>query len=168
GSRGRSALKERRLRFIAYFNEVFAKPFRWTFTGRPLQTGGLAKPGRMTAHAPGPPLSGPDRGGGGRGGRRTYAPFRPDPPGEPVSHGCRRSGIFPADPQAGEAGCRLDSTAQDCLFSRVSRTFGETGLTCHLLSRRPLRQLASNTRCRSKSNFARPNICRLIIFNRFT
>ena len=24
--------------FIAYFNEVFAKPFRWTFTGRPLQT----------------------------------------------------------------------------------------------------------------------------------
>jgi hypothetical protein len=25
-------------RFIHYFNEVFAKPFRWTFTGRPLQT----------------------------------------------------------------------------------------------------------------------------------
>ena len=24
--------------FIAYFNNVFAKPFRWTFTGRPLQT----------------------------------------------------------------------------------------------------------------------------------
>jgi hypothetical protein len=24
--------------FITYFNEVFAKPFRWTFTGRPLQT----------------------------------------------------------------------------------------------------------------------------------
>jgi transposase len=23
--------------FIAYFNEVFAKPFRWTYTGRPLQ-----------------------------------------------------------------------------------------------------------------------------------
>lgn len=26
------------LSFIQYFNEVFAKPFRWTFTGRPLQT----------------------------------------------------------------------------------------------------------------------------------
>jgi hypothetical protein len=26
------------LAFIGYFNEVFAKPFRWTFTGRPLQT----------------------------------------------------------------------------------------------------------------------------------
>jgi hypothetical protein len=24
--------------FIGYFNEVFAKPFRWTFTGRPLRT----------------------------------------------------------------------------------------------------------------------------------
>jgi hypothetical protein len=24
--------------FITYFNKVFAKPFRWTFTGRPLQT----------------------------------------------------------------------------------------------------------------------------------
>jgi hypothetical protein len=35
------------VRFIAYFNEVFAKPFRWTFTGRPLQTGGLEKPGRV-------------------------------------------------------------------------------------------------------------------------
>jgi transposase len=31
-------LKDRLVRFIAYFNEVFAKPFRWTFTGRPLQT----------------------------------------------------------------------------------------------------------------------------------
>jgi transposase len=39
-------LKEKLLRFISYFNEVFAKPFRWTFTGRPLQTGGLEKPGR--------------------------------------------------------------------------------------------------------------------------
>lgn len=26
------------LSFIQYFNQVFAKPFRWTFTGRPLQT----------------------------------------------------------------------------------------------------------------------------------
>ena len=40
-------LKEKLVRFIAYFNEVFAKPFRWTFTGRPLQTGGLEKPGRL-------------------------------------------------------------------------------------------------------------------------
>jgi hypothetical protein len=39
-------LEEKLLKFISYFNEVFAKPFRWTFTGRPLQTGGLEKPGR--------------------------------------------------------------------------------------------------------------------------
>ena len=45
-----SDLKEKLLRFISYFNEVFAKPFRWTFTGRPLQTGGLEKPGSR-AHA---------------------------------------------------------------------------------------------------------------------
>ena len=31
-------LKEKLLSFINYFNEVFAKPFRWTFTGRPLRT----------------------------------------------------------------------------------------------------------------------------------
>jgi DDE superfamily endonuclease len=31
-------LRDKLLRFIHYFNEVFAKPFRWTFTGRPLQT----------------------------------------------------------------------------------------------------------------------------------
>ena len=31
-------LKNKLVRFITYFNEVFAKPFRWTFTGRPLQT----------------------------------------------------------------------------------------------------------------------------------
>jgi hypothetical protein len=42
-----SDLQDRLLRFIDYFNEVFAKPFRWTFTGRPLQTGGLGKPGRQ-------------------------------------------------------------------------------------------------------------------------
>lgn len=30
-----SALKERLLRFIDYFNTTFAKPFRWTYTGRP-------------------------------------------------------------------------------------------------------------------------------------
>jgi transposase len=31
-------LKDKLLRFINYFNEVFAKPFRWTYTGRPLTT----------------------------------------------------------------------------------------------------------------------------------
>jgi transposase len=31
-------LGDKLLSFIQYFNEVFAKPFRWTFTGRPLQT----------------------------------------------------------------------------------------------------------------------------------
>ena len=30
-------LRNKLLSFIQYFNEVFAKPFRWTFTGRPLQ-----------------------------------------------------------------------------------------------------------------------------------
>ena len=41
-------LKDKLLQFIAYFNEVFGKPFRWTFTGRPLQTGGLEKLGKGT------------------------------------------------------------------------------------------------------------------------
>ena len=45
-------LKEKLRRFIDYFNEVFAKPFRWTFTGRPLQTGGLDKPGRQALTVP--------------------------------------------------------------------------------------------------------------------
>ena len=31
-------LEERVFAFIKYFNTVLAKPFRWTFTGRPLQT----------------------------------------------------------------------------------------------------------------------------------
>lgn len=30
-------LRERVLAFIAYFNDVLSKPFRWTYTGRPLQ-----------------------------------------------------------------------------------------------------------------------------------
>jgi transposase len=30
-------LRTRALQFIEYFNNVLAKPFRWTFTGRPLQ-----------------------------------------------------------------------------------------------------------------------------------
>jgi hypothetical protein len=39
-------LQEKLLRFIGYFNEVFAKPFRWTFTGRPMQTGKPKKTGK--------------------------------------------------------------------------------------------------------------------------
>jgi hypothetical protein len=31
-------LKTRALEFIAYFNSVLARPFRWTYTGRPLET----------------------------------------------------------------------------------------------------------------------------------
>ncbi len=31
-------LREKLLSFVRYFNEVFAKPFRWTFPGRPLKT----------------------------------------------------------------------------------------------------------------------------------
>ena len=30
-------LRERVLAFIDYFNAILAKPFRWTYTGRPLQ-----------------------------------------------------------------------------------------------------------------------------------
>jgi transposase len=29
-------LRTKLLNFIAYFNRIFAKPFRWTYTGRPL------------------------------------------------------------------------------------------------------------------------------------
>src|SRR3954452_21884181 len=32
-------LRTKLLDFIAYFNRVFAKPFRWTYTGRPLMKG---------------------------------------------------------------------------------------------------------------------------------
>ncbi len=31
-------LRDRILAFIAYFNRVLAKPFKWTYTGRPLKT----------------------------------------------------------------------------------------------------------------------------------
>lgn len=34
--RSTTELKERLLEFIKYFNETFAKPFNWTFTGRPV------------------------------------------------------------------------------------------------------------------------------------
>ena len=30
-------LRERALQFIDYFNKVLGKPFRWTYTGRPLR-----------------------------------------------------------------------------------------------------------------------------------
>ena len=32
-------LRQRILEFIDYFNKTLAKPFRWTYTGRPLQAG---------------------------------------------------------------------------------------------------------------------------------
>ena len=32
-------LRQRMLEFIDYFNQTLAKPFRWTYTGRPLQAG---------------------------------------------------------------------------------------------------------------------------------
>jgi transposase len=35
-------LRTKLLNFIAYFNRVFAKPFRWTYTGRPLIAKGAA------------------------------------------------------------------------------------------------------------------------------
>ena len=31
-----SALEERLMQFIEYFNRTFARPFRWTYTGRPV------------------------------------------------------------------------------------------------------------------------------------
>ena len=31
-------LRNKLMTFIDYFNAAFAKPFRWTYTGRPLQT----------------------------------------------------------------------------------------------------------------------------------
>lgn len=38
------ALKERLLDFIAYFNRTFAKPFRWTYTGRPVTATTVKRP----------------------------------------------------------------------------------------------------------------------------
>ena len=38
------ALKERLLDFINYFNRTFAKPFRWTYTGRPLAAATVRRP----------------------------------------------------------------------------------------------------------------------------
>jgi hypothetical protein len=39
-----AALKERVLAFIDYFNRTFAKPFRWTYTGRPVSTQTVKRP----------------------------------------------------------------------------------------------------------------------------
>jgi hypothetical protein len=38
------ALKERLLDFVAYFNRTFAKPFRWTYTGRPVTAATVKRP----------------------------------------------------------------------------------------------------------------------------
>jgi hypothetical protein len=39
-----SALKARLLEFIDYFNRTFAKPFRWTYTGRPVSAETVKRP----------------------------------------------------------------------------------------------------------------------------
>ena len=39
-------LHDNLMRFISYFNEVFAKPFRWTFTGRPVNSNETRKTGK--------------------------------------------------------------------------------------------------------------------------
>lgn len=39
-----SALKQRLLEFIDYFNRTFAKPFRWTYTGRPVTADTVKRP----------------------------------------------------------------------------------------------------------------------------
>ena len=38
------ALKDRLLEFIDYFNRTFAKPFRWTYTGRPTSAKTVKRP----------------------------------------------------------------------------------------------------------------------------
>ena len=39
-----AALKQRLLEFIDYFNRTFAKPFRWTYTGRPITAETVKRP----------------------------------------------------------------------------------------------------------------------------
>ena len=39
-----AALKQRLLDFIDYFNRTFAKPFRWTYTGRPVTAETVKRP----------------------------------------------------------------------------------------------------------------------------
>lgn len=49
GFRSTDELRERIPRFIAYFNRALAKPFRWTYAGRPLAAG---VPARHFCQAP--------------------------------------------------------------------------------------------------------------------
>jgi hypothetical protein len=42
--RSTEALQARLLDFIAYFNRTFAKPFRWTYTGRPVTAATVKRP----------------------------------------------------------------------------------------------------------------------------
>ena len=61
-------LKDRIERFIAYFNQTMAKPFRWTITGKPLVSCESGK----EASAPGRGMPRP-----GGADRRPYAPWLP-------------------------------------------------------------------------------------------
>ena len=42
--RSTAELKERLLEFVQYFNDTFAKPFNWTYTGRPLTANRDSRP----------------------------------------------------------------------------------------------------------------------------
>ena len=44
-----SAMKDRLLNFIDYFNRTFAKPFRWTYTGRPVTAETVKRPATWKA-----------------------------------------------------------------------------------------------------------------------
>ena len=62
---------------------------------------------------------------------------------------------------AAAIGCRVPD--------RLSRTLGDGGRTSpDGVGAAPLRQAAVSTRARSRANPARPYICRLIVFSRFT
>jgi len=39
-----TAMKERLMDFIDYFNRTFAQPFRWTYTGRPTTAETVKRP----------------------------------------------------------------------------------------------------------------------------
>ena len=43
-SKSLADLKERLLDFIDYFNRTFAKPFRWTYSGRPVSARTVKRP----------------------------------------------------------------------------------------------------------------------------
>jgi hypothetical protein len=42
----REDLRKRILQFIDYYNDTMAKPYKWTYAGRPLNVGGKKKPSR--------------------------------------------------------------------------------------------------------------------------